>query len=309
MIVAWFKDKRHLDWIKREGKVNLRLGARRGALKVTAELAAAKHILLHSERTIVEPGLLRIQQQVGEVFTGRELKNHGYTETAESDDIYAVFEVLPDPIYADWQWDGVTLSEFWRSSSVSAAGQLRAWADFLLSQGSFPCGISSRQPDDNARATSMADIITKKRRSEVMAAVRSRGNSATELVLGTLLRKLGITGWRRHVGLPGRPDFTFRASRLLVFVDGCFWHGCAKHCRVHATNRNYWLRKIQGNRSRDRAVSQALRKAGWRVLRIWEHELNRPAICARRINRLLGSRLRDHPHVSRYSLDNRVRSI
>ena len=60
----------------------------------------------------------------------------------------------------------------------------------------------------------MPDVFTKKKRSQVMAAIRSRGNKATELKLAAILRAAGINGWRRHQSLPGRPDFIFRRHRL-----------------------------------------------------------------------------------------------
>ena len=108
-----------------------------------------------------------------------------------------------------------------------------------------------------------------------MAAIRSRGNKATELKLAAMLRAAGITGWRRHQPLPGRPDFIFRPARLAVFVDGCFWHGCPKCYRRPASNRKYWDAKVARNKCRDRLVNQTLRRSGWRVLRIWEHEFAR----------------------------------
>jgi len=84
-----------------------------------------------------------------------------------------------------------------------------------------------------------------------MAAIRSHGNKDTELKLVSILRAARITGWRRHQPLPGRPDFIFRRQRLAVFVDGCFWHGCPRHCRMPRGNREYWQRKIAGNVARE----------------------------------------------------------
>jgi len=119
----------------------------------------------------------------------------------------------------------------------------------------------------------MADVWTKKKRSEVMSLVRGRGNKQTELVLVSLLRRNKIHGWRRHISLPGKPDFTFREHRLTVFVDGCFWHCCPKHGRFPKSNRPFWLQKLSANVKRDKLVNRALRGLGWRVLRIWEHDL------------------------------------
>jgi len=71
----------------------------------------------------------------------------------------------------------------------------------------------------------------------------------------------------------GRPDFVFPARRLAVFVDGCFWHGCPRHGTMPKGNRSFWRAKITRNRERDREVGAELRRLGWKVLRVWEHEL------------------------------------
>jgi len=71
---------------------------------------------------------------------------------------------------------------------------------------------------------------------------------------------------------PVRPDIVFTRARVAVFIDGCFWHGCADHQRVPRTNRDYWIPKLARNVARDREVDEALTAAGWLVLRIWEHE-------------------------------------
>ena len=148
----------------------------------------------------------------------------------------------------------------------------------------------------------MADIFTKKKRSEVMAAIRSHGNKATEVRMAALFRAHGITGWRRQqklrAGRKGvsaksavnsqrstlnaqpavlrvRVDFVFRSARVAVFVDGCFWHACPRHGTQPSGNRAFWKKKLARNVERDREVSRALRKAGWTVLRVWECALSR----------------------------------
>lgn len=91
-------------------------------------------------------------------------------------------------------------------------------------------------------------------------------------------------GWRRSSRLQGKPDFIFPKLRIAAFVDGCFWPGCPKHGTKPKTNAAFRRRKIARNRKRDREVGQALRQRGWRVLRIWEHELknaNRRRLLAR----------------------------
>ncbi len=122
----------------------------------------------------------------------------------------------------------------------------------------------------------MPDVFNKAKRSQVMSRIRGRGNKETEVALAKLLRAHGITGWRRHTMLTGRPDFTFRKLRVVVFVDGCFWHGCPKHANMPANNRAFWRKKLTGNAARDRLVTRTLRQQGWRVVRVWEHELRKP---------------------------------
>ena len=121
----------------------------------------------------------------------------------------------------------------------------------------------------------MPDVFTKAKRSEVMSRIRSRGNKTTELALAKLFRRNKIAGWRRNQQLFGKSDFVFPKLKLAVFVDGCFWHGCLKHGTQPKVNSAFWRRKIARNKTRDRLVTRTLRAQGWRVLRIWGHELNR----------------------------------
>jgi len=121
----------------------------------------------------------------------------------------------------------------------------------------------------------MTDVFTKAKRSAVMSLIRSAGNKDTELRLIGLMRTAGIRGWRRNVAVFGKPDFVFPKKRVAVFVDGCFWHGCPIHGTKPKQNAEFWLLKISRNQVRDRLVNRTLRKAGWKVLRLWEHELAR----------------------------------
>ncbi|MBN1867345.1 DNA mismatch endonuclease Vsr [Candidatus Sumerlaeota bacterium] len=138
----------------------------------------------------------------------------------------------------------------------------------------------------------MVDVLSKKKRSEVMAAIRSSANRGTELRLVGIMRSHGITGWRRHQPLPGKPDFVFRRERLAVFVDGCFWHGCRWHCRMPKSRIEYWEPKIARNKMRDKEVRRILREKGWRIYRIWEHSLTNPDKVALRLSALLSSQHR-----------------
>lgn len=121
----------------------------------------------------------------------------------------------------------------------------------------------------------MPDIFTKAKRSDVMSRIRGHGKKDTELALIRVFRVQRITGWRRHQPVSGKPDFVFPKHRLAVFVDGCFWHGCPQHATKPRNNAAFWRKKFAANKARDRLVNRTLRKAGWRVLRIWEHELAR----------------------------------
>ncbi len=87
-----------------------------------------------------------------------------------------------------------------------------------------------------------------------------------------------------------RPDFVFPKLRLAVFVDGCFWHACPLHDTKPRNNAAFWQKKLSANRARDRRVNLALRSAGWRVLRVWEHEMaqKREARLLRRLRMALG---------------------
>ena len=136
----------------------------------------------------------------------------------------------------------------------------------------------------------MADVFSPSQRSEVMSRIRGKGNKTTELALARAFRRVGIKGWRRHVVvklalgpivanregkayLLVRPDFVFKRERVAVFVDGCFWHRCPLHSKIPENNREFWEQKLARNVERDRIVDRELRKAGWRVWRVWEHSL------------------------------------
>src|SRR3954469_23113330 len=113
----------------------------------------------------------------------------------------------------------------------------------------------------------MADIFSRHQRSAIMSRVKGRENKATELMLITIFRSAGITGWRRRSTIFGKPDFVFPIQRLAVFVDGCFWHACPLHGSVPLSNRPFWKNKLQKNIARDKFVRRKLRRGGWRVLR------------------------------------------
>lgn len=119
----------------------------------------------------------------------------------------------------------------------------------------------------------MVDFVAKEKRSKIMSAIRSKGNETTEVATTRLFREYKIVGWRRNQALLGKPDFVFPRSRLVVFVDGCFWHGHSCLKPRDSLKKGFWKEKIERNMKRDKLVNKALRKNGWNVIRIWECEI------------------------------------
>jgi DNA mismatch endonuclease (patch repair protein) len=153
--------------------------------------------------------------------------------------------------------------------------------------------LEVKNPRRSAPEDQHRDRPTELTHSEVMSRVRSYGNKSTELRLIALLKQHRLSGWRRRYSVIGRPDFVFPKAHLAVFVDGCFWHGHPRLCRLPSTNRQYWLPKIRRNVRRDREVSRQLRLRGWHVVRIWEHDLKRDAArCVRRIKKYARTNVR-----------------
>ena len=132
----------------------------------------------------------------------------------------------------------------------------------------------------------MTDYVHKEKRSWIMRQVRSRYNRSTELKFIEVLKNRNIIGWRRNYPLLGKPDFVFLKRKVAVFIDGCFWHGCPKHCRMPSSNREYWEKKIGRNIQRDKEISKELRIKGWIVIRFWEHDLIRGKLNSTKIRRL-----------------------
>ncbi len=120
----------------------------------------------------------------------------------------------------------------------------------------------------------MADTFTKKERSRIMAAVKSK-DTAPELFVRRLVHSLGYR-YRLHVcSLPGTPDLVFPRRRKIINVNGCFWHmhGCAR-CRIPTSRRGYWTAKMQRNAARDKRTKQELHKSGWKVMVVWECQID-----------------------------------
>lgn len=135
-----------------------------------------------------------------------------------------------------------------------------------------------------AKGLFMVDILTPVQRSARMRRVRQTG---TDIEM-RLRRALWATGLRYRIKaanlLPGRPDVVFVRAKVAIFVDGCFWHGCPLHGTRPASNAIFWAEKIKRNQQRDQQVDSKLSAAGWRVLRLWEHEVKKDLTgCVKRI--------------------------
>jgi DNA mismatch endonuclease, patch repair protein len=126
------------------------------------------------------------------------------------------------------------------------------------------------------------DIMSVATRSAVMSRIRGKGTkperAVAELMAGAGLR------WEEHCkDLPGRPDFVLRDLKIAIFVDGDFWHGW-RFPAWRLKLSEHWERKIEGNIRRDIRNFRALRRGGWKVIRIWEHQIRKsPARCLERI--------------------------
>jgi len=122
----------------------------------------------------------------------------------------------------------------------------------------------------------MTDNLKPEDRLKTMRAVKAKG-TGLERQLFSMLAGMKVGGWRKNVGeVQGKPDVVFY-TRLAIFVDGCFWHGCP-YCKrkLPETNRQYWERKIGRNIRIAKSTSRKLKRAGWTVIRIWEHEMKNP---------------------------------
>lgn len=120
----------------------------------------------------------------------------------------------------------------------------------------------------------MSDRFSKAERSRIMALIKGR-NTNPELLLRKALHKLGYRySLKYHFKeLNCRPDLVLVSKRVCIFIDGCFWHACPRCYRAPKSHRKYWVLKMKRNRERDKQQDSYLTKNGWKIIRIWEHEL------------------------------------
>ena len=117
------------------------------------------------------------------------------------------------------------------------------------------------------------DIISPKRRSEIMSHIKSK-NMTPEMKVRRLAHSLGFRFRLHQKNLPGTPDLVFSRLNKIIFVHGCFWHQHgAVNCKIKRlpkSRQEYWIPKLERNKARDKKAISSLRKAGWEVLVIWE---------------------------------------
>lgn len=106
-----------------------------------------------------------------------------------------------------------------------------------------------------------------------MASIKGK-DTKPELLLRQGLYRRGIR-YRIHGKLPGKPDVVIHRKKIVIFIDGCFWHKCPKCFVQPKTNRAFWRKKIDANAMRDRNATRKLRALGWKVIRIREHRLEK----------------------------------
>ena len=125
----------------------------------------------------------------------------------------------------------------------------------------------------------MADVLTPEQRSRCMSAIRDR-NTAPELFLRSILHSLGYRYRINDSRLPGKPDLVFPRRRKVIFVHGCFWHrhNCKRGRTLPFTRRRFWATKLEENRMRDLRQISELRKDKWRVLVVWQCQLEKAVV-------------------------------
>ena len=122
----------------------------------------------------------------------------------------------------------------------------------------------------------VADIFSKKRRSEIMSGIKG-SDTEPEIVVRRLLHSMGYRFRLHGKALPGKPDIVLSRHRKAIFVHGCFWHGHpgCKRAKLPGSNRDFWQAKIQGNSERDKRNQDKLDALGWKVFVLWSCEVRK----------------------------------
>lgn len=134
----------------------------------------------------------------------------------------------------------------------------------------------------------MADVFTKKKRSEIMSQIRSKDTKLeTDFYkfINQALYPKGLKYRKHYKKVAGSPDIVFVSKKLAVFIDGDFWHGYNFSKIKNRLPKKYWRQKIGDNVKRDKRITKILKKGGWVVIRIWEHEIKKQP--AKALNRII----------------------
>lgn len=121
----------------------------------------------------------------------------------------------------------------------------------------------------------MADTFSKEKRSDIMSRIKGK-NTRPELLVRSLLHRLGYRFRLHRKDLPGKPDIVLPKHKKIIFVHGCFWHGHpdCKRSTLPKSNAEFWRKKIQSNIDRDDAALRELSTAGWKTLIVWQCKIN-----------------------------------
>jgi len=115
----------------------------------------------------------------------------------------------------------------------------------------------------------MVDNLTKIQRSYCMSKIKCK-NTQPEVIYKKNNKQI-----ISHPAVYGKPDFIDYKNKAVIFIDGCFWHKCQKHYKEPKSNKRYWIPKIKKNIMRDQEINMVYKSNGWKVIRIWEHELRK----------------------------------
>ncbi len=118
------------------------------------------------------------------------------------------------------------------------------------------------------------DVFSKKKRSEIMSKIRSK-DTKIEIIFRKALWKSGFRYRKNSAKYFGKSDLVLPKYKIVIFIDSCFWHNCSKHGYLPKSNLRYWRKKIERNKERDKEVRKHYRKIGWKIYRVWEHEIKK----------------------------------
>ncbi|NLL10643.1 MAG: very short patch repair endonuclease [Methanomicrobiales archaeon] len=120
----------------------------------------------------------------------------------------------------------------------------------------------------------MADVLTPEQRKKNMSHIKGK-DTKPELIIRRKLFASGVRGYRVHYDLPGKPDIVFTKKKVVIFIDGCFWHKCPICFQEPETRKKFWVDKIDKNCERDLINNLVLVEKGWTIIRIWEHHIRK----------------------------------